>query len=86
MKQIEESGSAVDEALDARLGEVHQQLAVIGASSAEAKARRILFGLGFTAEMQVRATKFFSGTQSFNLHPQLFQICVIYHIYNVLYS
>mmetsp|Transcript_26320 Transcript_26320/g.39018 ORF Transcript_26320/g.39018 Transcript_26320/m.39018 type:complete len:1021 (-) Transcript_26320:176-3238(-) len=61
MKQIEESGSAVDEALDARLGEVHQQLAVIGASSAEAKARRILFGLGFTAEMQVRATKFFSG-------------------------
>jgi len=47
--------------LDRRLGEIHEQLAVIGASSAESKARRILFGLGFTAEMQVRPTKYFSG-------------------------
>lgn len=50
-----------NEALDRRLGEVYEQLSVIGASSAEAKARRILFGLGFTAEMQVRPTKYFSG-------------------------
>lgn len=50
-----------DEAKDIRLGEVHEQLDSIGASSAEAKARRILFGLGFDAEMQVRPTKFFSG-------------------------
>lgn len=49
------------ESLDVRLGEIHEQLNVIGASSAEAKARRILFGLGFTAEMQIRPTKYFSG-------------------------
>jgi ATP-binding cassette, subfamily F, member 1 len=47
--------------LDRRLGQVHEQLSQIGASSAEAKARRILFGLGFTAEMQVRPTRYFSG-------------------------
>lgn len=49
------------ESLDARLGEIHEQLSIINASSAEAKARRILFGLGFTAEMQIRPTKYFSG-------------------------
>ena len=37
-------------------GEVYELLAQIGASSAEAKARRILFGLGFDAEMQVKHT------------------------------
>lgn len=41
MKQIEAAGSASTEALDIRLGEIHEQLAVIGASAAEAKARRM---------------------------------------------
>jgi len=50
-----------DDKLDTRLGEVHAQLAAIGAASAESRARRILFGLGFDGEMQTRATKFFSG-------------------------
>ena len=50
-----------DDALDTRLGEVHAELAVIGAASAESRARRILFGLGFDGEMQTRPTKFFSG-------------------------
>ena len=50
-----------DDAKDTRLGEVYEQLSQIGAASAEAKARRILFGLGFDAEMQVRPTKYFSG-------------------------
>ena len=50
-----------NEALDVRLGEVYEQMSQIGASSAEARARRILFGLGFDKEMQVRPTKFFSG-------------------------
>lgn len=44
---------ATNDALDERLGEVYEQLEQINASSAEAKARRILFGLGFDAEMQV---------------------------------
>jgi ATP-binding cassette, subfamily F, member 1 len=49
------------EELDARLGEVYELLAQLDAASAESRARRILFGLGFDAEMQVRPTKYFSG-------------------------
>ena len=60
MKALE-SKTQGDDALDTRLGEVHAELAVIGAASAESKARRILFGLGFDAEMQMRPTRFFSG-------------------------
>lgn len=41
--------------------QVYDELRAIGAAAAEAKARRILAGLGFTAEMQNRATKKFSG-------------------------
>jgi ATPase subunit of ABC transporter with duplicated ATPase domains len=44
---------APSEAMDVRLGEIHEQLEAIGAHAAESKARRILFGLGFDAEMQV---------------------------------
>jgi ATP-binding cassette subfamily F protein 1 len=50
-----------NEEKDVRLGEVHMQLDLINASASEARARRILFGLGFDAEMQVRPTQFFSG-------------------------
>lgn len=50
-----------DEKKDVRLGEVYDQLSQIGAAAAESKARRILFGLGFTEEMQIRPTRLFSG-------------------------
>eukprot|EP00624_Nannochloropsis_granulata_P002144 evm.model.NODE_2063_length_9545_cov_26.850393.2 len=50
-----------DEEKDARLAEVYEQMAAIGADRAEAKARRILYGLGFDEEMQVKPTKNFSG-------------------------
>lgn len=40
-----------------KLNEVYAELKAIGADSAEPRARRILAGLGFTKEMQVR-TKF----------------------------
>ncbi|KAK7899612.1 hypothetical protein WMY93_020465 [Mugilogobius chulae] len=40
---------------------VYEELRVIGAAAAEAKARRILAGLSFTPEMQNRPTKKFSG-------------------------
>jgi ATPase subunit of ABC transporter with duplicated ATPase domains len=43
------------------LWQVYEEMAAIGADRAEAKARRILYGLGFDAEMQVKATKNFSG-------------------------
>ena len=39
----------------------HRPPQAINAYGAESKARRILFGLGFSAEMQMRATKLFSG-------------------------
>jgi ATP-binding cassette subfamily F protein 1 len=44
-----------------RLQEVVDELVNMGADSAEAKARRILYGLGFTVEMQTKPTKMFSG-------------------------
>lgn len=44
-----------------RLGVVVEELTAMGADSAEAKARRILYGLGFTMEMQTKPTKMFSG-------------------------
>uniref|UniRef100_A0A1S4LG95 Uncharacterized protein n=2 Tax=Ixodes scapularis TaxID=6945 RepID=A0A1S4LG95_IXOSC len=40
---------------------VYEELQVIGADSAESRARRILAGLGFTREMQDRPTNHFSG-------------------------
>ena len=45
----------------ARLNAVSDELVAIGADAAEAKARRILNGLGFNPEMQNRATLKFSG-------------------------
>ncbi|TMW65955.1 hypothetical protein Poli38472_003720 [Pythium oligandrum] len=50
-----------DSALDDRLNEVYEQLATSNASAAEARARRILYGLGFDSEMQEKATQDFSG-------------------------
>ncbi|XP_055344676.1 ATP-binding cassette sub-family F member 1-like [Paramacrobiotus metropolitanus] len=44
-----------------KLRDVYEQLAAIGADSAEARARRILAGLGFDVEMQTRPTNQFSG-------------------------
>jgi ATP-binding cassette subfamily F protein 1 len=44
-----------------RLGVVVEELTNMGADAMEAKARRILYGLGFTMEMQTKPTKMFSG-------------------------
>ena len=45
----------------ARLQAVSDELVAIGADAANAKARRILYGLGFNSEMQNRSTFKFSG-------------------------
>ncbi|NXV38815.1 ABCF1 protein, partial [Rissa tridactyla] len=50
-----------DNAAAERLEKVYEELRAIGAAAAEAKARRILAGLGFNPEMQNRATRKFSG-------------------------
>lgn len=46
IKQVDISALNTVDKLDERLGEIYEQLSVINASAAEAKARRILFGLG----------------------------------------
>jgi len=45
----------------ARLQVVYDELSGMGADSSEAKARRILYGLGFDEVMQTKPTKMFSG-------------------------
>ncbi|XP_060721631.1 ATP-binding cassette sub-family F member 1 isoform X2 [Tachysurus vachellii] len=50
-----------EDSVTERLEKVYEELRAIGAAAAEAKARRILAGLGFTPEMQNRPTKKFSG-------------------------
>ncbi|KAK2080085.1 hypothetical protein QBZ16_002481 [Prototheca wickerhamii] len=44
-----------------RLTAIYERMAEIGAASAEARASKILHGLGFTEAMQRRATQLFSG-------------------------
>ncbi|XP_054033185.1 ATP-binding cassette sub-family F member 1 [Dryobates pubescens] len=50
-----------EDAAAERLEKVYEELRATGAAAAEAKARRILAGLGFNPEMQNRATRKFSG-------------------------
>ena len=57
-EQLENGGG--DEVI-AKLRVVSDDLVAIGADAAEAKARRILYGLGFNPEMQNRSTFKFSG-------------------------
>ncbi|MBM3504192.1 MAG: ABC-F family ATP-binding cassette domain-containing protein [Alphaproteobacteria bacterium] len=45
----------------ARIAEIHERLAVLGGHAAEARAARILFGLGFDAAAQARPCRSFSG-------------------------
>ena len=50
LEKEQEQGKTVTE----RLAEVYEELQAIGADQAEPKARRLLAGLGFSREMQVR--------------------------------
>ena len=50
-----------DGKMAARLTEIYEKLTNMGASSANARASKILHGLGFTPAMQERATSTFSG-------------------------
>jgi ATP-binding cassette subfamily F protein 1 len=59
MQAIDNGDEAVDKL--ERLQEVVDELTNMGADAAEAKARRILYGLGFTMDMQTKPTKMFSG-------------------------
>ncbi|KAK3020547.1 hypothetical protein RJ639_047459 [Escallonia herrerae] len=52
-----------DDSLDVgeKLAEVYEKLQLMGSDAAEAQASKILAGLGFTKDMQGRATRSFSG-------------------------
>lgn len=57
-------GDAGDNDADAdgeRLAEIYDEIEALGGAGAEAKASKILHGLGFTQAMQRRATRDFSG-------------------------
>jgi ATP-binding cassette subfamily F protein 1 len=56
LNEDEDEASASD-----RLKEIYDRMTEIGAGSAEARASKILHGLGFTEAMQQRATQLFSG-------------------------
>uniref|UniRef100_A0A1Y1K7E5 ATP-binding cassette sub-family F member 1 n=1 Tax=Photinus pyralis TaxID=7054 RepID=A0A1Y1K7E5_PHOPY len=60
-KNLENAIHSGDLEVQDRLNDVYAELKALNADSAEPKARRILAGLGFTKEMQNRATKHFSG-------------------------
>jgi ATP-binding cassette, subfamily F, member 1 len=59
MKKVD-AGDETPETFE-RLEVVLEELNQMGAASGDAKARRILHGLGFTMEMQTKPTKMFSG-------------------------
>ena len=59
MKAVDD-GDETEETFD-RLQAVVDELTSMNADAAEAKARRILYGLGFTMDMQTKPTKMFSG-------------------------
>merc|ERR1719494_855774 len=61
LKSVESPDEKESDAASKRLKEVYTELEAIGADKAEARARRILSGLGFTVEMQSRPCKNFSG-------------------------
>lgn len=60
LTQAIDNGDESQKKID-RLQEVYDELKSINSDSAEAKARRILYGLGFDVEMQTKPTKMFSG-------------------------
>ncbi|XP_056106096.1 ATP-binding cassette sub-family F member 1 isoform X2 [Rhinichthys klamathensis goyatoka] len=60
-RQLQSRLEKGDDSVAERLDKVYEELRVIGAAAAEAKARRILAGLSFTPEMQNRPTRKFSG-------------------------
>ncbi|KAL1765710.1 ATP-binding cassette sub-family F member 1 isoform X1 [Sigmodon hispidus] len=60
-KQLQRQLEQGDDTAAEKLEKVYEEMRATGAAAAEAKARRILAGLGFDPEMQNRPTQKFSG-------------------------
>ncbi|KAK4493493.1 hypothetical protein RD792_005860 [Penstemon davidsonii] len=56
-----EGDGADEDDVGEKLSELYEKLQLMGSDAAEAQASKILAGLGFTKDMQVRATRSFSG-------------------------
>uniref|UniRef100_A0A1J3DMT3 ABC transporter F family member 4 n=1 Tax=Noccaea caerulescens TaxID=107243 RepID=A0A1J3DMT3_NOCCA len=54
-------GDGEDDDSGEKLAELYERLQILGSDAAEGQAAKILAGLGFTKDMQVRATQSFSG-------------------------
>ncbi|CAA7046149.1 unnamed protein product [Microthlaspi erraticum] len=54
-------GDGEDDDSGEKLADLYERLQILGSDAAEGQAAKILAGLGFTKEMQVRATQSFSG-------------------------
>lgn len=78
--------SSTDPSLSAELTEIYAQLENIEADKAPARASIILSGLGFTPEMQIRATKTFSGgwRMRLALARALFSKYVLFNKHNII--
>ncbi|CAA0838865.1 ABC transporter F family member 4 [Striga hermonthica] len=57
----EEEDDDEDDDVGEKLSELYEKLQLMGSDAAEAQASKILAGLGFTKDMQIRATRSFSG-------------------------
>ncbi|KAF8093715.1 hypothetical protein N665_0379s0009 [Sinapis alba] len=58
---LQNSSGEDDDDSGEKLAELYERLQILGSDAAEAQASKILAGLGFTKDMQVRPTKSFSG-------------------------
>jgi ATP-binding cassette subfamily F protein 1 len=58
---VEKDDTNEEEDAGEKLAELYEQLQLMGSDAAESQASKILAGLGFTKDMQVRPTKSFSG-------------------------
>ncbi|CAH2064135.1 unnamed protein product [Thlaspi arvense] len=56
-----ENGEGEDADSGEKLSELYERLQILGSDAAEGQAAKILAGLGFTKDMQTRATNSFSG-------------------------
>ncbi|KAI3835882.1 hypothetical protein MKX03_035148 [Papaver bracteatum] len=61
LQNLSVDGNVYDDIAGEKLVALYDRLRIIGAYTAEAQASKILAGLGFTKDMQVRATRSFSG-------------------------
>ena len=57
----EDENDASGDGVGEKLAELYENLQLLGSDAAEAQASKILAGLGFTKDMQGRATRSFSG-------------------------